>query len=121
MFQEFIHLTDELRMTLEMADTTFPVTIKDGNTKKNYTVNVNVKWNVAQVKKEIAYVSKSKLLPNQFQLVFAGTQLNDHMTLKDIGVQNTSILHCIHVTNIKIQPSTPTSPVHSKNEVVKIT
>ena len=94
-----------------MADTTFPVTIKDRNTKKNYTVNVNIKWNVAQVKKEIAHVSKSELLPNQFQLVFAGTQLKDHMTLNEIGVQNTSILHCVYATNIKIQPSTPTSPV----------
>ena len=90
-----------------MADT-FPVTIKDGNTKKNYTITVNAKWNVAQVKSEIVHASKSELLPNLFQLVFAGTQLNDHMILKDVGVQNTSTLHCVHTANVKIQPtSTP--------------
>ena len=111
MFQEFIRLPDELRMALEMADTTFPVTIKDGNTKKNYTVNVNVQWNVAQVKKEIVRVSKSKLLPNQFQLVFAGTQLKDDMILQEVGVQNTSTLHCVHAANIEIQPSTPSTPI----------
>ena len=77
-----------------MADT-FPVTIKDGNTKKNYTITVNAKWNVAQVKSEIVHASKSELLPNQFQLVFAGTQLNDHMTLKRMSGYRTPALFIV--------------------------
>ena len=94
-------------MAAGKPDVTFPVSIKDGMTKKSYMIDVNVKWNVAQVKKEIARVSKSELLPNQFQLVFSGTQLKDHMTLKDIGVQNTSTLHCVRAANVEVQPTSP--------------
>ena len=110
MFQEFSHLTDEFKMTLKMSDTTFPVTIKDASTKKIYTIYVSIEWKIAQVKKEIAHVSKDKLLPDRFQLVFAGTELKDHMTLEEVGVHNTSILHCVYISSAEIQPSTPTSP-----------
>lgn len=92
-----------------MADATFPVSVKDGNAKQNYMINVSVKWNVAQVKQAIS--TKSGLHPDQFQLVFAGTELKDHMTLKDIGIQSTSTLHCIRAADVQIQQSSPAKPV----------
>ena len=98
-------------MTSGLTDTTFPVTIKDASTKKIYTIYVSIKWNIALVKKQIAQLSKNKLLPNQFQLVFAGTELKDHMTLEGVGVHNTSILHCVHTSTVEIQPSTPSTPL----------
>ena len=99
-------------MAAGMADATFPVSIRDGMTKKSYMINVSVTWNVGQVKKEIARVSKSELLPDRFQLVFSGTQLKDHMTLKDIGVQNTSTLHCVRAANVEVQPTSPLKDVN---------
>ena len=69
-------------------------------------IHVNIKWNVAQVKQEIS--RKSGLQPNQFQLVFAGTELKDDMTLKDVGIHGTSTLHFVPAANVQMQPSTPT-------------
>ena len=91
-----------------MAEATFPVSVKESSTKRNYMINVSTKWNVARVKQEIT--AKSGLQPSQFQLVFAGTKLRDDMTLKDIGVQNTSTLHCVSAANVQMQPSAPAKP-----------
>ena len=95
-----------------MADAAiFPVSVKDRNSKKNYMINVSVTWNVAQVKKEILRVSQSGLQPNQFQLVFAGTELKDDMTLKEIGVQHTSTLHFVRPASVQMRQPTPSKPV----------
>lgn len=95
----------------------FPVSVKDAVTKTNYMISVSIGWNVAQVKREIT--SRSGLPPNQFQLVFNGQILEDENTLKDVGVQSTSTLHCVRDADVRIQRSTPTKPVFNEANLTR--
>ena len=97
------------KMARRTEDVTFQVSVKESNTKRSYMIPVNIKWNVAQVKQEIS--RKSGLPPDQFQLVFAGLNLKDEMTLKNVGIHGTSTIHFVRAANVQMQPSTPTTPV----------
>ena len=90
---------------------TFPVSVKESNTKSSYMIDVNITWNVARLKREIS--SRSQLGSNEFQLVFAGIELKDHMTLTEVGIHSTSTLHFIRGANVEMQQSTPTKPIHT--------
>lgn len=61
----------------------FPVNIKELNHSNDYMLTVNSKWNISQVKEAISVWHHK-----QISLVFSGMQLNDEMTLEDVGIQN---------------------------------
>ena len=86
-----------------------PVTVRDGN--KCFIIDVMLNWNIAQVKKALA-TTGMEALQHPYHLVFAGTALNDDVTLEDAGIQSTTTIHCIR-TAVQTQKLIRTKPLLS--------
>ena len=91
----------------------FSVSVRDVNTKKSFVIEVGLSWKVSEVKQAIT--ARSGWQPNQFRLVFAGTELNDGVTLVVAGLQGTTTLHCIRTTTVQkrqlLRPLVPAKPI----------
>ena len=73
------------------ATSSFTINVKELNHKSDHVISVNPKWTVAKVKEAVA-----SLHYKQAKITFSGMKLKDDMTLEDIGIQNTTTIHCIH-------------------------
>lgn len=84
----------------------FSICVKDVN-GRSYLIRLETSWSVENLKREVA--RQASLPPDSFELVFAGSVLQEGQTLTSLGLQGYSTLHCIESRSSKSATGTQTT------------
>ncbi|KAJ7385657.1 regulation of intralumenal vesicle formation [Desmophyllum pertusum] len=63
------------------------------NSNTNIPVQVDLQWNIAKLKEEIA--QRQGVDPKEIRIIFAGRELKDDLQLKDAEIPNQSVIHAV--------------------------
>ncbi|XP_020622869.1 E3 ubiquitin-protein ligase parkin-like [Orbicella faveolata] len=83
------------------------------NSNINIPVHIDLQWNVARLKEEIA--AQQGVDPTEIRIIFAGRELKDELKLKDAEIPNQSVVHAVRGGRWSARPgkgkTTPLSQV----------